>query len=109
MLDLLEYISGQVSCLCFPDGCHIFSRAAGLTSVMAQEITCKDVSKQIRICTGPGAPARNILIQLDRMKNSCGVISLDMLTSLDPANSKAKTVRMDTSKEGSLIWRKRIK
>ena len=33
-----EYTSVQVSYLWFPGGCHICPRAAGLTSIMAQEV-----------------------------------------------------------------------
>ena len=142
----MEYTSVQVSYLWFPGGCHICPRAAGLTSIMAQEVTrivapfcpwrlfesdsnngppspnhsnlvsdevyiCSDlllmiswwlpslansltpdfnngpgndfnsdVSKQIRLCTGSGAPPRNR--QVTCTKHSCGVISLDMLMSL---------------------------
>ena len=52
-----------------------------------------DVSKQIRLCTGSGAPPRNR--QVTCTKHSCGVISLDMLTSLgQPTIRKAKRLRM---------------
>ena len=35
----MEYTSVQVFYLWFPDGCHIWPKAAGLTSVMSQEVT----------------------------------------------------------------------
>ena len=38
----MEYTSVQVSYLWFLGGCHICSRASGLTSIMAQEVTPYD-------------------------------------------------------------------
>ena len=35
----IEYTSVHVSYLCFPGGCHICPRTAGLTSIMALEVT----------------------------------------------------------------------
>ena len=52
-----------------------------------------DVSKQIRLCTKV-SPART--------KHSCGVISLDMLTSLGQSTIRLRRYGWNTLKEGSL-------
>ena len=57
-----------------------------------------DVSKQIRLCTGSGAPAGT--------KHSSGVISLDILTSLGQSTIRVGRYGWNTSKEGNL-WRKK--
>ena len=97
----MKYTSFQVSYLRFPGGYHIWPRAPRLTSIMAQEPDFNsDVCKQIRLCTGSGAPART--------KRSCGVISVDMLTSLDqPTIRLRRLYGWNTSKERSLLRKKK--
>ena len=63
-----------------------------------------DVSKQIRLCTGPDAPARNS--QVTCTKHSCGVISL---TSLGQPTIRLRRYGWETSTEGSLRRKKEKK
>ena len=63
-----------------------------------------DIRKQIRLCTGLGAPAQNS--QVTCTKHSCGVISL---TSLGQPTIRLRRYGWNTSKEGSLRRKKKKK
>ena len=62
------------------------------------------VSKQIRLCSGSGAPARNS--QVTCIKHSCGVIGL---TSLGQPTIRLRRYGWETSTEGVYGEKRRIK